>query len=91
MKDLLAEASYDNVLNSMTQRINLMLVGALPTAINKISFGDRLEKKDGGVRPIAKGYSIRRLAAKCANHYDIKKSEGLKPIHLGVEIRREVK
>ena len=43
-----------------------------------------LEKKDGGVRPIAIGYVFRRLAANCANHYVIARtSEIFKPIQLG--------
>ena len=28
-----------------------------------------MKKKDGGLRPIAIGYTLRRLAAKCANKY----------------------
>ena len=42
-------------------------------------------KKDGGVRPIAVGYTLRRLAAKCANAHVIKtRSEALQPIQVGV-------
>ena len=46
-----------------------------------------LEKKDGGVRPVAIGYVFRRLAAKCDNHYVIaRRSESLKPIQSGVGV-----
>jgi hypothetical protein len=37
-------------------------------------FGDQLmalEKQSGGVRPIAIGYTWRRIAANCANKYAI--------------------
>jgi len=44
-----------------------------------------LTKKDGGIRPISYGYTSRRLAAKCANDYVIKKrSEALQPQQLCV-------
>ena len=40
------------------------------------------------MRPIAIGYTFRRLAAKCASHYVIaRRSESLRPIQLGVEVR----
>ena len=44
-------------------------------------------KKDGGLRPKAIGYTILRLAAKCANKYAIEKlAAQLAPIQLGVGI-----
>jgi hypothetical protein len=44
-----------------------------------------LEKKSGGVRPIAISYIWRRIAAKCANKYAIKSiGDYLRPIQLGV-------
>jgi len=44
-------------------------------------------KKDGGIRPIAIGYTIRRLAAKCANrHAIVRRSEQLKPLQVGVGV-----
>ena len=46
-----------------------------------------LKKKDGELRPIAIGYTIRRLAAKCANNYATENlSAQLAPIQLGVGI-----
>ena len=44
-------------------------------------------KRDGSLRLIAVGYALRRLAAKCANAFVIKrKGEELKPIQVGVGI-----
>ena len=66
-----------------------MLAGSFPPDVNKIIFGGRLiaEEKDGGERPIAIGYLIRRLAAKCANRHVIqRRSEILKPVQLGVDV-----
>ena len=57
---------------------------------NNILYGGRLialQKKDGGIRPIAVGYTLRRLAAKCANKFVIKRtSEELQPIQVGVVV-----
>ena len=68
--DLLAGDSDNRLLNALTDLINLMLAGKFDSEINTIIYGGRLialSKKDGGVRPIAVGYVLRRLAAKCAN------------------------
>jgi len=44
-----------------------------------------LEKKSGGIRPIAVGYTLRLIAAKCANSYATNQLAGyFSPIHLGV-------
>ena len=57
---------------------------------NSIIFGGRLialSKKDGGIRPISVGYTLRRLAAKCANNHAIaKRSKVLQPQQLGVGV-----
>jgi len=46
-----------------------------------------LEKKTGGVRPIAVGYTLRRITAKCANAYAASQlSDYFSPIQLGVGI-----
>ena len=53
-----------------------MLAGELSQEINEVLYGRRLlalKKKDGGLRPIDIGYTIRRLAAKCANKYATEK------------------
>ena len=50
-----------------------MLVGGkCPTAVKPMLFGSNLialSKKSGGIRPIAVGYTWRRIAAKCANSF----------------------
>ena len=46
-----------------------------------------LQKKGGGIRPIAIGYTWRQLAAKWANHHIIEEtSKFLYPLQLGVGI-----
>ena len=69
--------------------MNVILNGVLPMPVREIFFGGRLialEKKGGGIRPIAVGYSLRRLAAKCANSHVIKRrSDELQPVQVGPE------
>ena len=48
--------------------------GKCPPTVAPTLFGGRLialQKKSGGIRPIAIGYTWRRLAAKCANKFAI--------------------
>ena len=65
-----------------------MLAGGLDQEVTKIICGGRLislKKKDEGLRPIAIGYTLRRLAAKCANKYATAKlASYFAPIQLGV-------
>jgi len=52
----------------------MMLARSFNEEVNTIIFGRRLialTKKDGGIRPITVGYTMRWLAAKCANNYAI--------------------
>ena len=67
-----------------------MLAGKFDSEINTIIYGGRLialSKKDGEVRPIAVGYVLRRLAAKCANSHVIEdRSKILRPRQVGVEV-----
>ena len=77
-------------MDSMTQIINHMIAGSFPISINEIICRGRLialEKKDGGVGPLAIGYLFKRLVAICANHYVIaRRSESLTPIQLGIGV-----
>jgi len=57
-------------LGSLTAFTNLILAGGCPADISLIFFGSRLlalNKKSGGVCPIAIEFMSRRLASKCAN------------------------
>jgi hypothetical protein len=85
---MLAGAADEKLKNAITDFVNLLLEGNLPLAARQVIFGGRLialQKKDGGIRPIAIGYTLRRLAAKCANSFVIaKRSSELKPTQVGV-------
>lgn len=78
------------LITAITALINLLLQGLCPSKVTTVLFGGKLlalKKKSGGVRPIAVGYTWRRLAAKCANRFAISQLEGkLLPIQLGVNI-----
>jgi len=67
--------------------VNLMLAGSFSDEVNAVIFGGRLvalAKKDGGVRLITVGYTLRRLAAKCANNHVIaSRSQELQPQQFG--------
>ena len=70
--DMIAGAPDEKLLEAVTDFTNVLLSGKLSTTIREVIFGGRLialQKKDGGIRPIAVGYTLRRLAAKCANSY----------------------
>src|SRR5260221_11630489 len=63
--------SGHNFIACLTLFVNMILSGNSPAVIRSYLFGGTLlgyQKKDGGVRPIAIGYTIRRLAAKVAVH-----------------------
>lgn len=78
------------LLSSLTSFVNLILDGGCPVSVNPILFGARLiaiEKKSGGLRPIAVGYTIRRLAAKCANIFAQQQlADYFRPYQLGVAV-----
>ena len=57
---------------ALTSLVNVILQGKTPKAIRSFFFGANLTaltKKDGGVRPIAVGCTLRRLAAKVAGRH----------------------
>lgn len=90
LKDLLSGTADAELATALTDFINILLVGDLPLNVREIIFGARLialQKKDGGIRPIAVGYTLRRLAAKCANRFVIqRRSEELSPVQIGVGV-----
>ena len=59
-----------SLLSALASFVTLVLAGRTPPSIRPFFFGATLialEKKDGGVRPIAVGCTLRRLAAKVAS------------------------
>merc|ERR1711923_438806 len=60
----------DSLLESLVDLVNLIILpGKVPTRIRPTVYGANLtalSKPDGGVRPIAIGLTLRRLAAKVA-------------------------
>jgi hypothetical protein len=90
LKDLMAFGVDENIGQHLSDLVNLLLMGGLPEEVNEVIYGANLlalSKKDGGIRPIAVGYTWRRLAAKCANSYAVTRlSQLLAPIQLGVGI-----
>src|SRR6218665_3852412 len=79
-----------SLIRQLSELVNRMLEGSLPIQVNEIIYGANLialKKRDGGIRPIAVGYTLRRLAAKCANTHAVAKlSTLLTPIQLGVGV-----
>ena len=75
---------------AITAFVNMLLDGKCPPNVIPILFGGNLialEKKSGGIRPIAVGYIWRRLAAKCANAYAISRlTSFFSPRQLGVGV-----
>ena len=88
--DLLSGATDDSFQQALVDFVNLLLAGSLDKEVSAIVFGGRLialSKKDGGVRPITVGYTLRRLTAKCANNHVIeRRSKALQPQQLGVGV-----
>ena len=72
LKDLTGPTAGDGAASLLTGLIGLMVLilkGRTPPAIRPLFFGANLtalSKKGGGVRPIAIGCTLRRLASKCA-------------------------
>ena len=72
LKDLVGSRGREHesrLLKSLTHFVNLVLDGCVPQEIRSIFFGASLcalRKKDGGVRPIAIGNTLRRLISKVA-------------------------
>lgn len=94
LKDLTARGVGDagiKLVTSLSNMINLMLSGRINPDIVPILYGANLialTKKDGGVRPIAVGTTLRRLASKIAVRHIISKLQRkFEPIQLGFGTR----
>ena len=62
------ESGGHDLLSSLTAFSNVLLSGVCPSSVMPFFFGGRLialNKNTGGLRPIAIGLTLRRLAAKC--------------------------
>ena len=74
--------------SALTGFVNCLLQGHIHPQVSPVLFGGSLialEKKFGGIRPIAVGYTLRRIVAKCANSYATNQIAGyFSPIRLGV-------
>ena len=85
-----AEAG-SRLLTSLTRLINLVLEGSVPEFVRAIFYGAHLcalNKKDGGIRPIAVGCTLRRLAVKVGiRPLADRLGESLRPIQVGVATR----
>ena len=90
LRDILSGASDEKLKTALTDFINILLNGELPLPVREILFESRLialQEKNGGIRPIAVGYTLRRLTAKRSNSYVIKRrSAELPPVQVGVEV-----
>jgi len=67
---LLCREAGSDFLTALTAFVNLVLAGGCPADVAPVFFGGRLlalKKKSGGIRPIAVGFTLRRLVSKCAN------------------------
>ena len=78
------------LLTSLTSFTNMLLEGRCSPDVAPVLFGGQLialEKKTGGIRPIVIGYTLRRVAAKCANAYAAAiLADYLQPVQVGVGI-----
>ena len=84
------EGEPSPLFSAITSLINLMAAGKVPDVIKPYLFGGRLialPKKDGGIRPIAVGQTLRRLTSKLVNSYATERLvTSLSPIQLGVGV-----
>jgi len=80
------------LISQLTEFVNVCLAGVVPIAIRPVFCGASLcalIKKDGGIRPIAVGCTLRRLVAKTAsNLVQEKMAAQLAPIQLGFGVKQ---
>ena len=90
LKDLTSESAETGgreLLSALTSFISHILQGNVPLSVHPILFGATLialRKKEGGIRPIAIGFTLRRLAAKIGGFHVVQSvSSALAPLQLG--------
>lgn len=83
--------SAETLVRNLTELVKIMLSGKVPDAITPILYGANLvalTKKDGGVRPIAVGSTLRRLVSKlCCRELHTKLTDKFQPRQLGFGVR----
>ena len=83
------------LLMAITDLINLLLAGDTPTCVRVTLFGGSItaiSKKGGGIRPIAVGYTWRRLAGKVACSLVSERAAALLiPLQLGFGVKGELR
>jgi len=89
LKDLTGKQTADTrLLSSLTAFVNLLLSTKVAPEVNRIIFGGKLigiQKKDGGIRPITIGYTLRRITGKAANKHAMERASSiLSPLQVGV-------
>ncbi|XP_072947725.1 uncharacterized protein [Epargyreus clarus] len=89
-KDLVCGATGDSgrvLLNDITNLINFMLSGKVNPEVTNLLYGANLcalKKKDGSIRPIAVGNTLRRIASKvCCRHVLPTLEKKFQPLQLG--------
>ena len=92
LKDLLSRSDDTGpLLSSITAFINVLLAGNVPSSVRPFLYGGSitaLNKKGGGVRPIAVGCTWRRLAAKvCCRSVSERAARLLSPKQLGFGVK----
>ena len=92
LRDMVAiERGSNGLLSAISVFLGIVVGGSVPAGIRPLFFGGRLLallKKDGGLRPIAVGLTLRRLAAKIVNKTATESLIPiLAPIQLGVGVR----
>jgi hypothetical protein len=91
LKDMTEDRVGSSLAEVLAKFSNLVLSGGVPIAVRPIFFGATLFpfiKKDGGIRPIAVGLTLRRLVAKIANSRALDTCAAvLGPSQLGVGVK----
>jgi len=91
LKDLIDRPGGSSLCEALTDFVNLVLQGGVPLEVRPFFFGASLipfRKKDGGVRPIAVGLTLRRLVAKAANRRALDScATALLPTQAGVGVK----
>ena len=94
LRSLVAHGSAEagaRLLSTLPDLVNVMLRGEVPQFAVPVLYGANecaIRKKDGGIRPIAVGSSLRRLAVKVGSRPIVQAlGEELRPVQLGVSTR----